>query len=312
MALIVELVCYRQWKRENTKRQGTLRMSSLMSWTQIKPWRVVGKALLWSNEMWHPSSSNSRRVWSRWRGYLQFVPLPQTRKEVDWSPKQLEVLKLQRQARPYFAALSWTRNQVHGWHFLWFLFHEKSHEMHWEMIWTTMHWTPKETPIYLVMDNAGGHGTKDAIQEHADELKEEHNIVILWQILCLPATNLLDLGIWVSLQSLNWQNFAWKQTRCEGSVKDGQNGLELTHYRQHLLQGAWLMDQSIVTCHCQKWQQHPCWISTRWNWHFSDQAQFCVHLLGGILAHQNHDWSFQKEVGRHFDSFWQDLQKFES
>ena len=75
--------------------------------------------------------------------------------------------------------------------------------MHWEMIWTTMHWTPKETPIYLVMDNAGGHGTKDAIQEYADELKEEHNIVILWQILCLPETNLLDLGIWVSLQSSN-------------------------------------------------------------------------------------------------------------
>ena len=62
-----------------------------------------------------------------------------------------------------------------------------------------MHWI--EGPIYLIMDNAGGHGTRDAIDEYVDDLATEYNVHIVWQIPRSPETNLLDLGIWNSLQS---------------------------------------------------------------------------------------------------------------
>ena len=64
-----------------------------------------------------------------------------------------------------------------------------------------MHWIDADKPIFLVMDNAGGHGTKDAIEAYVDGLKEEHNVVVVWQIPRSPETNLLDLGVWNSLQA---------------------------------------------------------------------------------------------------------------
>ena len=51
------------------------------------------------------------------------------------------------------------------------------------------------------MDNAGGHGTKDAIEEYVNDLKQVHNVVIIWQVPRSPETNLLDLGVWNSIQS---------------------------------------------------------------------------------------------------------------
>ena len=52
------------------------------------------------------------------------------------------------------------------------------------------------------MDNAGGHGTKNAIETYTNQLKEEHNVVIIHQIPRSPETNILDLGVWCSLQSV--------------------------------------------------------------------------------------------------------------
>ena len=51
------------------------------------------------------------------------------------------------------------------------------------------------------MDNAGGHGTSDAIQTYTTHLLTEYNIKIIWQIPQSPYTNVLDLGIWMSLQA---------------------------------------------------------------------------------------------------------------
>ena len=38
------------------------------------------------------------------------------------------------------------------------------------------YWVKKETAIYLVIDNAGGHGTNDCVQEYTDRLRTEYNI----------------------------------------------------------------------------------------------------------------------------------------
>ena len=63
------------------------------------------------------------------------------------------------------------------------------------------HWVPQSEVCYIVMDNAGGHGTDDAIVEYTAKLKNNYNIEIIHQVPRSPYTNLLDLGVWCSLQS---------------------------------------------------------------------------------------------------------------
>ena len=62
-------------------------------------------------------------------------------------------------------------------------------------------WVPAADKIYLVMDNAGGHGTKTAVGDYTKQLLDKHNIEIIQQVPRSPETNVLDLGIWMSLQS---------------------------------------------------------------------------------------------------------------
>ena len=61
-------------------------------------------------------------------------------------------------------------------------------------------WVAATDPVYLVMDNAGGHGTNDAKTIYTEALKA-YNIEIIWQITKSPETNMLDLGIWMSIQA---------------------------------------------------------------------------------------------------------------
>lgn len=63
------------------------------------------------------------------------------------------------------------------------------------------YWVPMDISIDCIMDNAGGHGTDDAKAEYTDLLKEKYNIEVVWQVPQSPETNILDLGIWCSLQS---------------------------------------------------------------------------------------------------------------
>lgn len=63
------------------------------------------------------------------------------------------------------------------------------------------HWIPADQIIYLVMDNAGGHGTDKAVEAYTKQLLDEHKIEIIQQVPRSPETNVLDLGIWMSLQS---------------------------------------------------------------------------------------------------------------
>ena len=52
------------------------------------------------------------------------------------------------------------------------------------------------------MDNAGGHGSKKCKREYKKKLRDKYNVLIIWQIAQSPETNMLDLGIWMSFQSL--------------------------------------------------------------------------------------------------------------
>ena len=61
-------------------------------------------------------------------------------------------------------------------------------------------WVPSTQVIHLIMDNAGGHGTKDCIDEYVADLLRVHNVKVVWQIPRSPECNLLDLGIWCGLQ----------------------------------------------------------------------------------------------------------------
>ena len=60
----------------------------------------------------------------------------------------------------------------------------------------------REIPIFLFMDNAGGHGTREAIDAYVALLKEKHNVVCVFQCPRSPATNMLDLGVWMAFQSV--------------------------------------------------------------------------------------------------------------
>jgi hypothetical protein len=62
-------------------------------------------------------------------------------------------------------------------------------------------WVKPEELIYLVMDNAGGHGTDVAWETYTADLEEKHKVRIIRQCPRSPETNLLDLGIWMSIQA---------------------------------------------------------------------------------------------------------------
>jgi hypothetical protein len=54
--------------------------------------------------------------------------------------------------------------------------------------------------VYLYMDNAGGHGTEEAIKEYTKILHDVFRIEKMHQVPRSPETNTLDLGIWCCLQ----------------------------------------------------------------------------------------------------------------
>ncbi len=56
-----------------------------------------------------------------------------------------------------------------------------------------MNWVPENETIILIMDNAGGHGTIEAIQQYTRHLLENYNIEIIHQPPRSPETNPLDL-----------------------------------------------------------------------------------------------------------------------
>ena len=70
-----------------------------------------------------------------------------------------------------------------------------------ESIRKKYYWVEDLVPIFLIMDNAGGHGTTDTKEEYERILLDEFNVRIIWQVANSPETNMLDLGAWMSVQS---------------------------------------------------------------------------------------------------------------
>ena len=55
--------------------------------------------------------------------------------------------------------------------------------------------------IYLVMDNAGGHGENEAMLEYSEYLEENYNIVVHPRFPWSHETNMIDPGAWMTMQS---------------------------------------------------------------------------------------------------------------
>ena len=96
-------------------------------------------------------------------------------------------------------------------------------------------WLPQSQAITLVMDNAGGHGTKDAIDQYVADLLQNHNVNILWQEPRGPELNLLDLGAWMSLQSAVEKHFRGTQNDQEAlarKIEETWNVFDSTVFRR--------------------------------------------------------------------------------
>ncbi len=74
-----------------------------------------------------------------------------------------------------------------------------------------MNWVPENETIILVMDNAGGHETVEAIEQYTRTLLDNYNIEIIHQPARSPDTNPLDLGVWRSIQSSVKKNNTTRQ-----------------------------------------------------------------------------------------------------
>ena len=85
-----------------------------------------------------------------------------------------------------------------------------------------MPWVPRDELIYLVMDNAGGHGTAAAIQQYTRDLLVRFNIEIIHQAARSPETNPLDLGLWRSIQSWVEEKHKDKATFAEALAQSVQ------------------------------------------------------------------------------------------
>jgi hypothetical protein len=91
----------------------------------------------------------------------------------------------------------------------------------------SFHWIPANEKIYLLMDNAGGHGTDQAIQQYTAILLDQFNVKIVWQVPRSPETNMLDLGIWMSIQAAVTRVHNMRRCHAEAlakSVVDAWNG----------------------------------------------------------------------------------------
>ena len=64
------------------------------------------------------------------------------------------------------------------------------------------HWVELDEPIYLFLDNVGGHGTNETVDKYVAMLKYNYGVIYIHQRPRSPATNMLDLGVWMALQSV--------------------------------------------------------------------------------------------------------------
>jgi hypothetical protein len=81
------------------------------------------------------------------------------------------------------------------------------------------HWIPRNEIVYLVMDNAGGHGMNDATTCYTQLLWDEFRVKLIWQVPRSPETNMLDLSIWMSIQLLAAVTASSEFTTSEDAIR---------------------------------------------------------------------------------------------
>jgi hypothetical protein len=94
-----------------------------------------------------------------------------------------------------------------------------------------MPFVPQDETIYQVMDNAGGHGTEEAIGEYTMWLRDDYNVEIILQTAQSPEVNSLDIGLWMSIQSWVEKQQFHKTTIADAlaaSVKEAWQTLPLS------------------------------------------------------------------------------------
>ena len=64
------------------------------------------------------------------------------------------------------------------------------------------HWVPRNIPIFMYLDNAGGRGTKEVVTAYDKSPLDEWNVICVHQRPRSPCTNVLDLGVWMALQNV--------------------------------------------------------------------------------------------------------------
>lgn len=62
-------------------------------------------------------------------------------------------------------------------------------------------WVPPTDYVYLVMDNAGGHGTDVAKDQYVQLLDTKFKVKVIWQVPRSSETNLHDLGVRMCTQA---------------------------------------------------------------------------------------------------------------
>ena len=64
-----------------------------------------------------------------------------------------------------------------------------------------MHCISMDDAIYLIMENAGGHGKNYATKKCTIDLKTKYNLKIIHQVPRSPCCNALNLRVWCSLHA---------------------------------------------------------------------------------------------------------------
>ena len=90
------------------------------------------------------------------------------------------------------------------------------------------HWMHPSEKCYLVMDNAGGHGSKEAIVWYNELLLTKYNVELIFQVPRSPYTNVLDLGVWMAIQSIVERNHFLKRCTTDALVRTVMHTWEST------------------------------------------------------------------------------------
>lgn len=64
-------------------------------------------------------------------------------------------------------------------------------------------WVPRDHPLVLYLDNAGGHGTQQAVDQCVKALADDFSVIFVHPRPRSPTTtNMLDLRVWMAFQNV--------------------------------------------------------------------------------------------------------------